>query len=201
MPMIGSRVVREFLHVLSFAACETGVTPDETKVTWSLVLGAAREATADQVDMFVRMSDDMAKERDFPGRAGFSPLPCPCGHTGEPTLAWTWLGDLVLRVGAWCRFCREWGQFHRSELDVIALVPPWVWLPFGKKLPDPGAPWPTPRSCHDSRLDFPFGANEGIPPHELTFKILSHRDPKRYGPETLYDVRRATSGVAEEIGS
>lgn len=198
IPMTGTRTTREFISVLSFAACEVAVESEETKATWNLILGRSREATLDQVDIFVRMTDETARSRGFSGRAGFTPLRCPCGHVGEPTLAWTWLGDLVWRVGAWCRYCREWAQFHRSEPDVVALVPPWVWLPFGKKLPEPGAPWPTARSCHDSRLDFPFGENEGVSPHELVFKILNHRDPKRYGEDTLYGIRRETQAPVED---
>lgn len=193
MPTIGDRTPREFLFVMSFAAVSLEVvSAAEIKLVWGLILGTARDATPDQVDMFVNMIDDTAVKRGFSGRVGAESLSCPCGHTGEPTLAWTWLGDLVLRIGAWCRWCRERGRFVRPTHEVVATVMPWTWLPHDKKLPDPGAPWPTVRSVNDSRLDMPFGANEGSAPFERTIELLSTRDPKRYGEDTLYDVRKPT---------
>lgn len=192
MPTIGGRAPREFLYVMSFAAVSLEcVSADEIKLVWGLILGAqARDAAPDQVAMFASMIDDTARKRGFAGRQGAEPLPCPCGHTGEPTLAWTWLGDLVLRVGAWCRWCRVRGRLVRPTHDVVATVMPWTWLPHDKKLPDPGAPWPTVRQAHDGRLDMPFGENEGSIQFERTIELLSTRDPKRYGEDTLYDVRK-----------
>ena len=83
-----------------------------------------------------------------------------CDKAGEPEPALTCLGDLVLRMGGFCRSCRVLCCLLEATPELVARTPPWRFLTYDQKFPEDGASFPRPRYGFFSMSDFPYGANE-----------------------------------------
>lgn len=159
--VVNGRLEDGFRRVLSYCATDLIDEPKVVVGIWKKTGAGAVAATVEQAERFVLEADEIAKSLGFERREGSPPTFCNyCCFVGEPKLAWTRLGDEKDYLGRWCRSCRRSnGVVELDDQAIDTAPPPWVWLNYDRRLPEPGEEWPSRRES-GAEVAFPFGANE-----------------------------------------
>lgn len=160
--VVGGVLEEGFRRALTYCAIDLVDEPAVVLGIWKKA-GATKGAatTIKQGERFVLEVDQLVKSLGVEGRTPAPSFACnECFFVGEPKLAWTRLGDDKDYLGRWCRSCRRSVGIVELTDDAISWSPPpWVWLNYDRKLPEPGDAWPVRRGP-GVEADFPFGANE-----------------------------------------